>query len=181
MLPISEPTKSTGSKQNILQNNRWNKARGPQTDTVLAQVMRENHSYPQKEAKKPNKMKTMMEQFVQWQPSQKVKRKRTTKTPHQKHDLRPDWQQPGCPRKSAASRSTTQVGWRDRTLISSFVVFFFFGSQKPGRVCIEFTKTKFWWWRIHTALLLSEQYLEFTKTKFFGPVKLLRLIRIHEY
>jgi hypothetical protein len=43
-----------------------------------------------KEAKKPNQMKTMMEQFVQWKPSQKVKRKRATKTPHQKHDLRPD-------------------------------------------------------------------------------------------
>jgi hypothetical protein len=43
-----------------------------------------------KEAKKPNQMKTMMEQFVQWKPSQKAKRKRSSKTPHQKHDLRPD-------------------------------------------------------------------------------------------
>jgi hypothetical protein len=44
---------------------------------------------------------------------------------HQKQDLRPDWQTNHCPPLRAVSGSNSQIGWRDRTINSSFVVFFF--------------------------------------------------------
>jgi hypothetical protein len=41
--------------------------------------------------------------------------KPSLKEHHHKQDLKPDWCQKGCPHRRAASGSTTQVGWRDRT------------------------------------------------------------------
>jgi hypothetical protein len=44
-----------------------------------------------KEINKPNRSKTMMEQYLQWRPSQQVnKRAKKARTCHQKQDLRPD-------------------------------------------------------------------------------------------
>jgi hypothetical protein len=44
-----------------------------------------------KEINKPNKTKTMMEQYLQWRPSQQAnKRNKKARTRHHKQDLRPD-------------------------------------------------------------------------------------------
>jgi hypothetical protein len=67
----------------------------------------------------------LLESFVQWKPKPKPKRAKIKKqTPHQKQDLRPDWQSAHCPHLSAVSGSTSRIDWRDRTINSSFVVFF---------------------------------------------------------
>jgi hypothetical protein len=55
---------------------------------------------------------------------------------HLKQDIRPDWLEPSCFRKKAASGSTIHVGWRDRTLTSSFVFSFFcsLANSLPSRL-----------------------------------------------
>jgi hypothetical protein len=67
--------------------------------------------------------KTMMENYFNWRPSSKLPRKKRKCIQHMKQDLCPDWRLDSCPRKRAASGSTIQIEWRDRTLISSFEFF----------------------------------------------------------